>query len=815
MGFANQVTEAELRAIGMPDAGIQYVLNVCQSPPARKVGARRRRNLVLDVPMGHLGVVLQAESLSGEYLFLLGLDRRADLCAVYDQPLSIPLSIVDSSGRRTRINYTADYLVVEPGAVQIYEIKPDVELEDLCKQRPSDWSHDDHGYHYLPAIAYFANFGIQHITVHSSSLSCIRSDNLRLLASARQSQDTKRLHKMRDMICRMVREEGAIKAGEILDRLEEVDATALLQLIDSEVVFAALDSILLSDVREVWIASSLHIANTLQETDQQLAPLLRSSSILESGELINPRYHAEIATRWAAVQNPSSLGSGKELRSERTKRRYRSALKESGGDPLSLQPSWSSCGNRGSRMSEIHRSFICQTIHEGRSDSRYSSIHRRYQNYLNDFDGFKEQTGLLSEKPIGRATYYRLWKQVANTAEDAYYQGGRRLRNAQSDAFDPPTKTVIATRPFAVAHVDHWKADLFVVVGHIQGKKITARPWLTAMVDAYSGEVLAISLSFADPSRRSCSMVIRDCVRRHGRLPEIIITDGGSDFRSTHFALMLATFGVTRCERSPEDPRFGQEVERLFGHFKERFARGLPGFGLSIAQARSVSGAMKAHKAAKLSLTDAYFALEAYTFNGYNQSPKPGSLDSRAEISGRALQAMPFSGRAVEWNLKFLVATSVDPPNGQYTLWRGRGVHVLDQWYTSPHLLSYQGYKKDISVRIEPYDMATIYVCVDGRWIVCRSSKTNFHAALTDRRCIDSSIAFHDLRIVRKAIASEMDREASRIVAEKLEEISRRGVKSGKVPKTQTIDESEEGEVGSNFGLFFDDIQPLDESNES
>ena len=27
-------------------------------------------------------------------------------------------------------------------------------------------------------------------------------------------------------------------------------------------------------------------------------------------------------------------------------------------------------------------------------------------------------------------------------------------------------------------------------------------------------------------------MAIRDCVRRHGRLPEIIVVDGGPDFRS-------------------------------------------------------------------------------------------------------------------------------------------------------------------------------------------------------------------------------------------------------------------------------------------
>ncbi|GLQ93424.1 hypothetical protein [Dyella acidisoli] len=101
---------------------------------------------MLDVPMERLGVVLQAESLSGEYLFLVELDRRDDLRAVYDQPLSVPLSITDTSGRKTRISYTADYLVVESDCVRIYEVKTDSDLEDLCRKRPSDWRCDVNGY---------------------------------------------------------------------------------------------------------------------------------------------------------------------------------------------------------------------------------------------------------------------------------------------------------------------------------------------------------------------------------------------------------------------------------------------------------------------------------------------------------------------------------------------------------------------------------------------------------------------------------------------------------------------------------------------
>lgn len=812
MAPKNQVSEAQLLAMAIPCMGVQYTLDVCFSPPARKVGRKRRRNLILDVPMTRLGVALQAESLSGEFLFLLELDRREDVVAVFDQPITVPLVIVDSAGRKTRTTYTADYLVVDATRIIAYEIKADHELEDLCRRRPSDWRKDDSGYHYLPAIDHFERLGIEHITIACSSLSPIRGDNLRLLACTRQCIETKRLRRTRHLALQIVRHEGAIKAGEILDRLEEVDATAILQLINQELIFADLDHASLSDIREIWVATSQSSARLLQQSGQQLACLLRSRTHLEPGELIDPRYYAEVASRLANVTGSSDLSPSGKRRSTKMIARYKKKFSVSGGDPLSLVPAWARCGNHDPRISQVHQSFIAQSTHIGRSDNDCPTPHKCYQQYTLGFEQFRAETGLLSEFPIARSTYYLLWDKTGALSQDAERKGGRRLRNAQSDVYDPSSKTIIATRSFAVAHIDHWKADLFVVVGYIHGKKISKRPWLTAMVDAHSGEVLALWLSFAAPSRKSCAMVIRDCVRRHGRL-ELLVVDGGAEFKSVHFSVMLATFGVIRCERPPEDPRFGQEVERLFGHFKDRFAKGLPGFGLSIEQARAVSGSMKTHRHAKLSLLDAFSAIEAYTFRGYNFGIKPGERSSRTDIRSRAMSVFPWSGRLVEWSLKFLIATSIEAPAAHYTLWNGRGVHVYGRWYSSPALLVYRGYKKDITVRIEPHDSAVIYVCIEGRWLVCAHSSSSLHAALSDRRLISEASEFHDLRAIRKELSNEMDREAAEIVTAKLEEISSKNTSEASSESHLPSKEGDSQRDGGH-GLSFDEIEPLDESDE-
>ena len=54
--------------------------------------------------------------------------------------------------------------------------------------------------------------------------------------------------------------------------------------------------------------------------------------------------------------------------------------------------------------------------------------------------------------------------------------------------------------------------------------------WLTLLIDAYSRRVLGRTVTFDPPSYRSVMMVIRECVRRHARLPEVLVVDGGKEF---------------------------------------------------------------------------------------------------------------------------------------------------------------------------------------------------------------------------------------------------------------------------------------------
>ena len=123
--------------------------------------------------------------------------------------------------------------------------------------------------------------------------------------------------------------------------------------------------------------------------------------------------------------------------------------------------------------------------------------------------------------------------------------------------------------PWQIMHLDHFQADIQLVSSRTG--KVLGKPWASVMTDANSRRVSALYLSFDPPSRRSDMMVIRECVRRYKRLPQILVVDGGADFNSVYFEALLAYHNITKLERPAAEPRAGSVEERLFGTTKTGF----------------------------------------------------------------------------------------------------------------------------------------------------------------------------------------------------------------------------------------------------
>lgn len=754
--WLNSVLTPHLERLNLPEEGRAYVIAVASSNPSRSVGTHRVRNLIADVPVPHLGVVLQAESASGEFFFLAEICRSPDVIAIYDQPKAVPLRITNKAGVKTRTPYTADYLVVHGDSVVAYEIKKDIELRTLCQKREQDWIESNGTYQYLPAIRLFDSLGIEHRTIPNSAISAVRADNLRLLTSVRWYDDTPRLSSLRQRAIAIVQRHELLQIGQILDSLHTEDTTAILQLIDRGFLHVDLDHALLASPRNVWTSCHPELPKLMDERGFRFKDAIAAQCSVSAANVPNPQYLGEIAARLAACGLIDD-NDGFKKKSDRTKRRYRERLRECNGDVSTLFPQWSNCGNRSPRFTEAEYKLQREVAETTKSDPNLSKPATGYREYVRQWKCGKHDPG---EKPASKSTFNRRLQCDTSNDESALSRGGRRASNAVASYIDPYQRALLPTRAFAIAHIDHYEMDLALKIGQGKDGVITKRAWLTGMVDAYSGEVLGLWLSFKAPSRESCAMVIRDCVRRHGRVPEILIVDGGSEFNSLHFTAMLACLAVTRIQRPPEDPRFGKEIERLFGTFKECFARGLPGFIPDIGSSRKTSGTHSPRKRASLEFHDLIDLLERYTFSGYNHELKPGALESRLHLRLTSDAAFPFSGKNVSCDTSFLILTSVEAPAETYQLVRGRGIRVYGTSYSCPSLLKYRGYKKDVRVRVEPCDDSIVYVYLEGTWHVCHSTKSAISGATPQTLVLEQATAKLQLRPQMAALAREAQQTA-------------------------------------------------------
>jgi putative transposase len=98
-------------------------------------------------------------------------------------------------------------------------------------------------------------------------------------------------------------------------------------------------------------------------------------------------------------------------------------------------------------------------------------------------------------------------------------------------------------RPFQIVHIDHTELDAELICS-LTGCNL-GRPWATFLSDAFSRRILAVYLTFDPPSYRSCMMVIREYVRRFGRMPQIVVVDGGIEFSGIYFETLLARYECT------------------------------------------------------------------------------------------------------------------------------------------------------------------------------------------------------------------------------------------------------------------------------
>lgn len=758
------------------------------SQPTRRVQSGTH-NVACRFASRKMGVVIQAESHQNELPAIVGWEHDERTHEFYDQPPKIKLSYVGGSGRRVCHLATPDFFLIQEGFAGWVECKTEEWLQAHAGGKGRLYIRDGDGHWSCPAgEQYAASVGLGFLVRSSSETPWIMVRNLEFLADYLDERcpapDPDAVIRVREALAG--RAWSPLKA--LLEALAIEDADVVFKMIADDMLYVRLDQDLLTEPERTLVfrdqmaadAYALHLASQ----SQPVVPTLRTvtiavgQSVLWDGcawRILNvgpEDIYLEDSTRAITTLSravfetmvkdgvitgvPEGATTDRNeaealvLRSspgefeaamyryrclfperfdepppkscDRARRKWRALYRQGqalfGSGLLGLLPKIKQRGNRERRLDEAVIRIMEEVI-----DTRYVAA-----------DGWSitacwgkvttlcEEAGLLAPSEAAFRDQIKRRRRhdlvVAREGEKAAYSDSEFYWHVSRAT---PRH---GERPFEIGHIDHTELDL-QFRGSRKGEKM-GKAWLTVLLDASSRMVLAWVLLFDAPSYRSCMAVIRECIRRHGRIPKTIVVDKGSEFQSTYFETVLARLECHKKTRPGAKPRFGSIIERFFGMSNELFVHSLRGNNVALQKPRQMS---KSHDPRELSvwtLTEFYEAFEGFLDKVYGEMEHPAlGLTPKAALAVGLAQSGLRGHRLIPNTQDLTILCLPSTPKGTAKIDASRGFKLGYVYYWSPAFRDPKLHRSDVPVRYDPNDKSVAYAWLKDHWEACQSECAN------------------------------------------------------------------------------------------
>lgn len=271
------------------------------------------------------------------------------------------------------------------------------------------------------------------------------------------------------------------------------------------------------------------------------------------------------------------------------------------------------------------------------------------------------------------------------------------------------------THSWHIGHIDHTPLPLEFVGEQFEGFADTV--WLTVLTTAHDRKVRAWYLSFDEPSYRSCMMVARDCVRRHGRLPQMIVSDQGPEFNSAYWEQLLAYLDVIKRERPGGKAKFGSVCERLWLTTQTQFVATLLGAkDLVERNFRAISPEADPKRQACWILSKFEESIENY-FDTIYHNAHHGGIDmtpNHAEsLSSLSHGNRPF--KRIKYDEQFIARTCPTTSKGTAKV-QPSGLKINSRWYDGPELHRPGLLGTVLEIRYDPWDLGRAFAYMNGSW---------------------------------------------------------------------------------------------------
>lgn len=715
----NESSELELiESYDVPEEGKGFLRDCVLQGPSRSVLSGGTRSVVGAHFSSKLRETRQFESRSSEAAVLLMLDADSSVVSYHTQLPKVEFPSINKAGRNYVQRYTADALILRRDRPEIAEIKTSKDLAKLAEERPHQWLFEsDTEARFLTAERHFNSWGLDFSVINSSLLPAVLVMNTKLLLRVVHTISSPSDTLLNDVRAKL--EKHAWMS--ICDLQEELSLSRtddILHLVAQGNVFADLQLQKLS----------------APETILSMCPTVLSRAIeqrtLPSTPTFNGHSGPTLMEARKAVENLKIAEEG----NGRQARRMRQKINEGalvGLSPFeSVLPRISNRGNRTRRLAESQEQFLIEHQEKSVLTGKHESISSAYNSYKNELDDAEH-----TFPPVSVATYYRFAKQLdRQTIASAIH--GRKVGNAVSKAVEAEHATPAATRAFERGLVDHTLVKVLLVVAMNDEYAIVRRPWLTSLVDEFSGATLAQWLSFGNPSRESICMLLRMCILRHGRIPEEIHSDRGSDFTSWHIQELMARLGVTRQYSPVASPKFNSQAERHFSETQEGLFKKLPG---NIIEHHDRKTDRDHHPKIKAIFDPITFYRLLFDYAEAYNNGIHGHHEAQPNFLLRSsLRTVESSGIITPFNDDVYLATCVPVKSN----WgpRARRSLLIDGRHYYSECLTPNTTKKHLCIRFDPWNCEVIYIQKQGKWYTAtrRTGHTTFAGADISRQLGES-----------------------------------------------------------------------------
>jgi transposase InsO family protein len=475
--------------------------------------------------------------------------------------------------------------------------------------------------------------------------------------------------------------------------------------------------------------------------------------------------------------------------------KYRYAAAAHGDGLLGLLPRLHQSGNRQNKLPNKTRELMEQFI-------------------ATEYETFTQKTRVHVYGMLARAceacgtvapSFKTFWKEVRRRPRHEQIlrrKGSRAAYSSEPCYFELELTTPRHGEwPFHVCHIDHTELDIELICSRTSLN--LGRPWYTILTDAFSRRLLAVALSFDPPSYRSCMMVLRECVRRHGRFPQILVVDGGKEFESIYFDTLLARFECTKKTRPPAKARFGSVCERLFGTSNTQFIHNLAGNTQITKNVRQITKSVNPKNHAEWTLAELHKCLSEWAYEIYETIPHSALGQSPREAFAAGLEQYGNrQHRMVTYDEEFRLWTLPTTARGTAQVVPGKGVKINYIFYWGPVLREPELERIRVPIRYDPYDAGVAYVYVQNRWVQCISEHYSILRGKSERELM---LATAELR--RRA---QKHAEQFTVTAKKLADFLESAEGDRFLSRQRARDQEAKEALGSGQGACID--QPCNSS---